>query len=202
MYAARAPWDIGRPQNAMIALEASGALEGSVLDAGCGTGEMALFLASRGHEVLGIDVAPRAIKRARAKAATRGLDAEFLVGDVLELESLGRTFDHAVDIGLFHYLAVEDRPQFAQSLAAAVLPGGTYATLCLSTHARVKRGPHQLSEAEIRGTFSGEKWRVLSIDEAELESLHGNVIAWLAIIERTRSEKVRSTRSGEHAGTA
>ena len=48
-------------------------ISGSVLDAGCGTGETALYLAGRGHAVVGIDFAPAAIARARVKAAARGL---------------------------------------------------------------------------------------------------------------------------------
>ena len=52
-YAGQAPWDIGRPQPAFVA--AAGRVAGRVLDAGCGTGENALFFAARGHPVTGID---------------------------------------------------------------------------------------------------------------------------------------------------
>ena len=41
-----APWDIGRPQPAIVRLASAGAFAGAVLDAGCGTGENALHLAS------------------------------------------------------------------------------------------------------------------------------------------------------------
>ena len=47
MYLGQAPWDIPGPQPAFVALEEAGAIRGSVLDAGCGTGENALYLASR-----------------------------------------------------------------------------------------------------------------------------------------------------------
>ena len=46
---------------------------GPVLDAGCGTGDNALFFAARGHRVTGIDFVEEAIRRARGKAAERGL---------------------------------------------------------------------------------------------------------------------------------
>ena len=66
------PWEIGRPQPAFVALEEAGEIVGDVLDVGCGTGENALYLANRGHEVWGVDGVPAAIERARQKAAERG----------------------------------------------------------------------------------------------------------------------------------
>jgi hypothetical protein len=49
-YAGQAPWDIGKPQKAF----SNGAewITGTVLNAGCGTGDNALFFAERGCTVL------------------------------------------------------------------------------------------------------------------------------------------------------
>ena len=44
---------------------------GSVLDAGCGTGRVAIELARRGHEVVGVDLDPGMLDTARAKAPHR-----------------------------------------------------------------------------------------------------------------------------------
>src|SRR3954447_9058867 len=77
----RAPWDIDGPQPVIARLADGGAFAGTVLDAGCGTGENALPLAALGLSVVGVDVAETAIGIAREKAAARGLDAEFLVAD-------------------------------------------------------------------------------------------------------------------------
>jgi 2-polyprenyl-3-methyl-5-hydroxy-6-metoxy-1,4-benzoquinol methylase len=63
-----------------------------VLDAGCGTGENALRLASLGLSVLGADVAETALAIARKKAAERGIEVEFVAADAFQLERLGRTF--------------------------------------------------------------------------------------------------------------
>lgn len=53
-YAApRAPWDIGRPQRAFV--EAADAIRGRVIDIGCGTGDLALWLAENGRTVTGVD---------------------------------------------------------------------------------------------------------------------------------------------------
>ena len=63
-----APWDIGYPQPAIARLVSEGGFSGTVLDAGCGTGENALLVASLSLSVLGIDVAETALASAREKA--------------------------------------------------------------------------------------------------------------------------------------
>ena len=69
-----APWDIGAPQPAIVRVASEGGFAGTVLDAGCGTGENALHVASLGLLVLGVDVAETAVAMAREKAETRGID--------------------------------------------------------------------------------------------------------------------------------
>ena len=97
-----APWDLGRPQPAIVRLASEGAFAGEVLDAGCGTGENALHVAALGLSVLGVDVAETALAIAREKAADRGIAAEFQAADALRLDRLDRVFDTVLDSGLFH----------------------------------------------------------------------------------------------------
>jgi SAM-dependent methyltransferase len=98
-YAGKAPWDIGKPQPAFV--EAADRVTGAVLDAGCGTGENALFFAERGRPVLGIDFLEGPIREARRKAGERGLAAEFARRDALTLTP-DRRFNGVIDSGLFH----------------------------------------------------------------------------------------------------
>ena len=70
-YAGPAPWGIGKPQRPFVAI--ADRVASPVLDAGCGTGETALFFAATGHRVTGIDFLEEPIRRARRKAAERGL---------------------------------------------------------------------------------------------------------------------------------
>src|SRR5689334_17815443 len=97
-----APWDLGHPQPAIVRLASAGRFTGAVLDAGCGTGENALHVASLGLSVLGVDVAETALAIAREKADGRGLDVEFAVADAFHLERLGRRFETVLDCGMFH----------------------------------------------------------------------------------------------------
>ncbi len=85
-----APWEIDQAQPALARLAAAGAFRGEVLDAGCGSGDNAVLVASLGLTVVGVDVAATALARARAKAAERGLAAQFTLGDAFALDRLGR----------------------------------------------------------------------------------------------------------------
>jgi SAM-dependent methyltransferase len=182
----RPTWDIGRPQGALVRLAGSGLIIGSVLDAGCGTGENALYLAARGHPVLGVDVAAAAIERAAGKAADRGLPAEFLLADALDLGALGRGFDTVLDVGLFHTLDDAERLRYAASLGTVLGPGGRAFVLCWSDRNPFGRGPRRISSGEIRETFL-DGWRVEAIDPEWLETRlpDGRIHAWLARIVRT-----------------
>ena len=90
---------------------------GAVLDAGCGTGENALHIASLGLSVLGVDVAETALAIARAKADERGIEIEFAAADAFQLERLGRRFETVLDCGLFHTFNGDERPGYVASLA-------------------------------------------------------------------------------------
>src|SRR5437899_11335928 len=56
-----------------------------LLDVGCGAGQLALIAASAGAQVISCDIAPNWIQRARAPAATEGLDITFDEGDAASL---------------------------------------------------------------------------------------------------------------------
>jgi cyclopropane fatty-acyl-phospholipid synthase-like methyltransferase len=160
------PWDIGRPQPAILRIAEWGGLVEPVLDSGCGSGEHALLAASMGLEVRGVDVSQTAIEHARAKARQRGLSAEFIVGDVLALDQIDRLeppFRTVIDTGCFHTFANADRPLYASSLAAVTETDALLHLLCFSEHTPGTDGPRRVTEGEIIGTFSDD-WYVESIE--------------------------------------
>jgi SAM-dependent methyltransferase len=64
-----------------------------IADVGCGTGSLAVLLAKAGYRVSGLDLAPAMVKRARAKAAEAGVQAEFVVADAMKPPWPRGTFD-------------------------------------------------------------------------------------------------------------
>ncbi len=158
---------------------------GSVLDAGCGTGEHALLAASLGHEALGIDLSVKAIELAIAKATERDIGARFLVADALRLD-LGERFDTVLDCGLFHVFDDEEREQYVNSLARAVAPEGRYHMLCFSDRQPGDWGPRRVSPDEIRTAFS-EGWDVESIEPALIDITldPAGALAWQVTVIRS-----------------
>ena len=183
-----APWDIGRPQPAFVRLAEQGLLAGRVLDSGCGTGEHTLLAAAHGADATGVDVSGLAIRRARDKAAERGLVARFEVGDALRLADLGLTFDVIIDSGVFHVFDDEDRARYVTSLASVLRLGGHCYLACFSDRQPGTWGPRRVSQDELRAAFS-HGWAVASIEAATFEVNEArigasSVQAWLAVLER------------------
>src|SRR5688500_17408321 len=99
------PWDTDEPDpNLVAAVGRVGLGPGRALDIGCGTGTHAVWLASQGFDVLGVDLAPRAVERAEARAAATSTDGtcSFSAVDFLNDPPPGESFDFVFDRGCFH----------------------------------------------------------------------------------------------------
>ena len=189
-YAGPAPWDIDKPQAPFVA--AADRVAGPVLDAGCGTGEHALFFASQGLDVTGIDFVPEAIRRARRKAVKRGLPVQFLVKDALTLGDWGERFASVIDSGLFHCFSDDDRQQYVQGLAHVLEPGGRLLLMCFSDAEPGTEGPRRVSRQELYDAFA-DGWEVESMQLAKcevnpeftgFEMSKGGPKVWFAVIRQ------------------
>lgn len=187
-YAGTPPWDIGRPQTPFVELAQAGHLHGAVLEVGCGTGEHTLLAAERGLSATGVDLAPTAIVKARAKAQERGLQARFLVHDALSVDRLGDTFDVVLDCGFFHVLSDVDRVTLTDALRSTMTAGSEYHLLCFSDRVPGDAGPRRIHQDEIRLSFA-EGFSVDEIRESYIEAtfLDEPVPAWMARITRRSS---------------
>jgi predicted O-linked N-acetylglucosamine transferase (SPINDLY family)/2-polyprenyl-3-methyl-5-hydroxy-6-metoxy-1,4-benzoquinol methylase len=96
-----------------------------ILVAGCGTGQHPIATAQRirGAQVLAVDLSLTSLAYARRKARESGNDAiEFAQADLLELPSIGRTFDVIESVGVLHHLA--DPWTGWRALLSMLRPGG------------------------------------------------------------------------------
>ncbi|MEV5648521.1 class I SAM-dependent methyltransferase [Nocardia sp. NPDC052254] len=159
-----APWVIGEPQPAIVALEREGWIRGRVLDIGAGAGEHTIALTALGYDVTGIDLSPSAVEYARRNAAGKGVPAaQFRVADAVRLGAdaaaaaeLG-VFDTIVDSALFHIFGQDpdNRAGYVRALHALCRPGGVVHVLALSD-TEPGFGP-RISDSLIRESF-GAGW--------------------------------------------
>ena len=115
--------------------ELADAEPGPVLELGCGTGRVALDLAAAGHEVVGVDAAPRLLAALRERAERRGLSVDLHVADVREL-ALGRRFALVcAPLQLVHLLGGRaGRGAMLDCARDHLTPGGAIAVAILAEH--------------------------------------------------------------------
>ncbi len=153
------------PANPYLPAETMRLPIGTALDAGCGVGAEALWLAENGWQVTAADISTKALAAARARAAEAGIDAEieWVEADLARWEP-GRTWDLVVtnyahaDIGQL---------AFYERLSSWVSPGGTLLIVGhLHTHHEEDRGAHDHPESAtatldtITHLFRGPHWRI------------------------------------------
>ena len=178
------PWDVGHPQPEVVHLEETGRIQGSVLDLGCGTGENALYLAARGHPVVGIDGASTALHHARQKATARRSPAIFHLGDALDLDPRLGSFRSFLDCGLFHTFDDAQRPTYAESVARLAHPGARLFVLAFSDQEPPGWGPRRIHHAEFAHAFAPH-WRLHEAKPGKFDTTQGLVYAWRAELHRT-----------------
>ena len=163
------PWEIGRPQPALLALVRRSVVADPVLDVGCGTGVLALAVARAGHRVVGVDAAAHAISRARERAAESIVEppgeVRFEVADARRLDRLDLRPRTVLDSGLLHSLDDAGRAAYVAGLAAICPPDALVAVLAMSVAAGLGWGTtgDRLLEA-----FEGPAWSATAVSDAEI----------------------------------
>lgn len=181
------PWDRpGASEHLAWAVEAFGIAPGKAIDICCGTGTNVIWLAQRGFEVVGVDIAPRAIAKARAKAADAGVDCTFVAADFLGETVDGGPFAFAFDRGGFHSIeGAEARAAFARNVAALLAPGGLWVSVMGSTDAPPREtGPPRVSAREITAAVE-DGFEVLRLEVDCLRNGAGGALpAWRCVMRK------------------
>ena len=168
----RPPWSLGEPQPEIAALIDQGKITGNVLDAGCGEAALSLHLAALGHNTVGLDASPTAIKLAKAKAAEQGLtNASFEVADISAFNGYDGRFNTIVDSTLFHSMPVELRDGYQRSIVRAAAPGASYFVLVFDRTGMPEGPANPVTEDELREVVSNY-W---VIDEIRPARIHANI---------------------------
>ena len=155
-----------------------------ILDLGTGPATHAMNLAKRGFEVVGTDISPSAIKKAKAAAKVAGLTIEFRVDDILTSKLPGNFVDVIMDRGVFHVLPPEKRSVYVDTVHRILRPRGWLLLKCFSDKEPGTFGPYRIAASELRGYFA-VKFQILSIVNSVFEgTLKPNPKALFATFRR------------------
>src|ERR1700694_1753320 len=155
------PWDSGVPPPELIdVIEGARRLRaGRALDLGCGTATTSVYMASNGWDVTGVDFVPKAIRAARARAASARASIALFVGDVTRLDELPIKpgFDLLFDQGCFHSLPEAAQPAYTGEVTRMARSGAT-SLLCAfgrqPERPRRRFFPKGVTPDDVRARFS------------------------------------------------
>lgn len=124
-----------------------------ILDLGTGPATQAMNLARRGFDVIGTDISPSAIRKARAAAKAADLQIDFRVDNILRSKLPRALVDVIVDRGVFHVLPPEDRPLYVETVHRILRPKGWLLLKCFSDKESGSWGPYRIAPEELRSYF-------------------------------------------------
>ncbi len=131
---AEIPWNIETPPQLLVELIDNGTIKPcKAIDLGCGAGNYAIYLASRGFDATGVDFSAEAINIAKQNAKKKNVQCAFYVVDIVnELTDLKQTWDFAYDWGVLHHIFPQYRPKYVRNVHRILNPNAKYLSLCFS----------------------------------------------------------------------
>jgi SAM-dependent methyltransferase len=105
-----------------------------VLDIGCGEGRHTRAFAGAGALVVGVDLEPKALARAReAVERGSGRGPGFVHADAFALPFAPSTFDVVLDYGCLHHVRRRDTQRYLEQVVPLLKPEGSFLLSCFST---------------------------------------------------------------------
>jgi SAM-dependent methyltransferase len=195
--AERIPWNIAQPPRLLVDLVQSGRIQPcDAVDVGCGAGNYAVWLATQGFRMTGIDISPAALELAGQLALENGVECEFLEHDVTgNVERLDCAFDFGYDWEVLHHVFPDKRKIYASNVHRILRPRATYLSVCFSDRdgdfggkGRYRKTPlgttlYFSSEEEIEQVFT-QKFKILELNSAEVTGKYGPHQVIVALLER------------------
>ena len=165
-------------------------LQGTVLDYGCGLGNLAVQAARRGCKVVALDASKPAIDHLREVASREGLPLHAAVADLRSFE-LAEHFDAAVCIGLLMFFDCPTALAQLSHLQAHVRPGGVAVVNVLAEGTTFMdmfstEGHCLFGRDQVRELFAG--WQLIGCEVREFPAPGGTRKVFVTVIARKPDE--------------
>ncbi len=128
------PWNRQQPPELIVQLIESGKVKPCrALDLGCGAGNYAIYLASKGFDVTAVDISTIAIKIAKQNAKAKNVKCQFITADIIEnFPQFDEPFSFIYDWGLLHHIPPEHRSAYICNLHNILNDNCLYMSLCFN----------------------------------------------------------------------
>jgi SAM-dependent methyltransferase len=129
------PWNLENPPDLLVEIvESQRVLPCRAVDLGCGTGNYAVWLATKGFQMTGIDISVEALEFAKRLASKKAVSCRFIAADLLgeKISALQASFDFAYDWEVLHHVFPENRDRYVANVHRMLRPGARYLSVCFS----------------------------------------------------------------------
>lgn len=195
--AEKIPWNLEDPPQLLAGLVREGKIQPcDAVDVGCGAGNYAVWLATQGYRMTGVDFSPAALKLAERLAAGKGVECTFVEADLTEIvERHDDSFDFGYDWEVLHHVFPDHREVFVNNVHRMLRPGATYLSACFSVSDPGFGGEGKYRETQLGTTlyFSSEeeiekvfapKFRIQELTTLEVSGKYGPHMVVAALLER------------------
>jgi len=185
-------WDVGRAASELKKIVDDGTIRpGRALVLGCGTGTNAIYLASKGFTVTGVEVAPTALVLAERQARKAKVRVRWLVADVTAMGEM-EPFDFIFDRGCYHHVQLYNSAGFVKTVDRLTRSGGHFLLLAGNANQPRHGGPPRVDETKLVNDFA-KTWDFVCLREIRFESRNPNyktgAWAWSALMRRRAPSK-------------
>lgn len=156
-----------------------------VLELGCGNGRNAVYLTSKGCDVIAVDLSQEAINWGREIAKKRGMQVQFICDSIFDISIAEEGYDFIYDAGCFHHILPHRRFTYLELIKKALKPGGYLGMTCFKHDNHGANGP-DFSDWEIyKHHWSGSG---MAFSQHQLEKIFGEL---LEIVELRQMKEIQ-----------
>ncbi|MFC3209649.1 class I SAM-dependent methyltransferase [Planomicrobium okeanokoites] len=125
------PFFVNKPDENLVDYFNKGLMKsGNVLELGSGPGRNAIYFAEKGCHVDAVDLSEESIEWAKERASERGVNVNFILNNIFDVQINEGTYDVVYDSGCFHHIAPHRRSNYIELVMKALKPGGHFAITC------------------------------------------------------------------------